>query len=258
MVLIVQYIAIYAPWIYALCGLVALYHIYKTWQVRAERRQALFTLEREKALRDLFNIFFVSLLLLVVMGITYFSSEVLARAIERDETVRPLATPTRIVIDIPPTPLSDASLPEATATLTVTVDIPTVVPTEAAQEIIPDTPTPAVAEAPPQAIAPSACPEPGVQLTSPANGATVSDQVDLLGTATHGQFQYYKLEYAPGANAQGGFVYLAGGNAAVSGGLLERFDSTSLANGAWTLRLVVVDITGNFPPPCAVTVNIQN
>jgi hypothetical protein len=31
-----------------------------------------------------------------------------------------------------------------------------------------------------------------------------------------------------------------------------------LGNGTWTLRLIVVDQTGNFPLPCQVTITVQN
>lgn len=259
MVLLIQYIAIYAPWIYAICGLVALYHIYKTWQVRSERRQALFSLEREKALRDLFSILFICLLLLFVMGLTYFSTEVLARAIQQEEIIRPLATPTPLVFEAPPTATPTETL---TATLPITTTLvtvdstPTLVPEVEAE--VPPTETPVPPPEPPPVVA-SVCPDPRAQLTSPASGTTVSGQVSLSGSATHEQFNYYKLEYAPGANADDGFVYLSGGSAAVAGGTLGSFNSAAvLSNGTWTIRLVVVDSTGNFPPPCKVTINVQN
>lgn len=247
---LIQYIAQYSAWIYAICGLVALYHIYKTWQVRSERRQALFSLEREKAMRDLFGILFVAIVLLLVMGGTYFSSEILARAIALEENVRPLATATPIIIQSPPTPLPTAEIPTATLVITATI-APTSVPVEVQEEVVPDTPTAVSVAAP-------VCPDPRAQLTSPGSGAVLSGSVSVLGTATHEAFQFYKLEYATGADAQDGFVYLAGGNGPINNGVLGQFDSNNLANGIWTLRLVVVDTTGNFPPPCAVTINIQN
>ena len=82
MAFIIEALATYASYIYAACGLVALYHIYKLWQVRSERRQAVFSLEREKAVRELFAIFYVAMILLAVMGGTYFVSTTLAEAVE--------------------------------------------------------------------------------------------------------------------------------------------------------------------------------
>ena len=62
-----QVVATYAPYIYLACGLVALYQLYRLWQVRGERRQAVFSLEREKAVRDLSGIFSVAVILLAVV-----------------------------------------------------------------------------------------------------------------------------------------------------------------------------------------------
>jgi hypothetical protein len=88
----------------------------------------------------------------------------------------------------------------------------------------------------------------------------VSGNVNILGTATHENFQYYKIEYASGANVDpnAAYAYLGGANVQVTGGLLASFDSTILDNGAYTLKLMVVDRDGNFPPPCTVTVVIAN
>lgn len=262
---LIHYLSIYAPWVYAICGLIALYHIYKLWQVRAERRQAIFSLEREKALKDLYHIFFVCMVLLSVMGLTYFSSTVLARAVDPivAEALAPAPTPLNGLPTPSPTPLPATPTPLATPTPSetdeedapdeggetedVATDIEPVV-----TEVVPPTDTPA------PVVAAPACPDPRAVLTSPGNGAVVSGLVSVSGTATHEQFQYYKLEYAPGGGASEGFVYLAGGNSPVSGGVLGTFDSAALGNGTWTLRIVVVDLTGNFPPPCQVTITVQN
>ncbi|MEZ4708572.1 MAG: hypothetical protein R3A44_15290 [Caldilineaceae bacterium] len=243
----IRLVATYAPWIYAMCGLAALYHIYKVWQVRAERRQAIFSLEREKATRELSNIFAVALLLVATMALTYFASVVLGEAIV-PETV---SVNNRTVSDIPtgrlPTPTA-APLPP-TATLTATPAAPTETPTVVALST--DTPAP-------PAVSAASCPDPRAVLTNPANGAVLSGAISMSGTAVHEQFQFYKVEYAPGSGAREGFVYLFSGNSPVNGGLLGSINTASLGNGVWTLRLVVVDVTGNFPEPCYVTVTIQN
>ena len=82
--------------------------------------------------------------------------------------------------------------------------------------------------------------------------------IPVIGSAPHDQFDYYKLEFAPGANAEGGFVYFDGAAAPVTGGVLGRFNSPGVPNGVYTIRLSVVDVTGNYPPPCSVTVTVQN
>jgi hypothetical protein len=43
----------------------------------------------------------------------------------------------------------------------------------------------------------------------------------------------------------------------VSGGVLETFNSGAYPAGTYTLRLVVVDRTGNYPEPCRVTIRVE-
>jgi hypothetical protein len=102
------------------------------------------------------------------------------------------------------------------------------------------------------------CPDSRALFLRPGNNETVGGVITVIGSANHDQFQYYKIEFAPGANASGGYVYAAGGNSPVSNNVLGNIDTSGLANGAWTLQLIVVDSTGNFPPPCRVTINVQN
>ncbi|MFN3334391.1 MAG: hypothetical protein ACK47M_17935, partial [Caldilinea sp.] len=73
-----------------MCGLAALYQLYRLWQVRSERRQAIFSLERERAVRDLGSIFTVAMILLALMGLTYFASRTIPQAI----VAAPAAEPT--------------------------------------------------------------------------------------------------------------------------------------------------------------------
>ncbi len=245
---LIRYVADIAPWIYAFCGLVAVYQLYKTWMVRVERRQAVFSLEREKALNDLYNIFLTAMLLLVVMGATYFVSTTLAAAVEplvedtRAPTLQAAFIPTPTNTPIPATPT-----PTATPTFTPRPFAPVERP------LVVNTPTP---EAPP--VPPASCPDPRAVITSPGNGAVVQGILTFTGTAQHEQFDYYKLEYAPGAGAEQGFAWFAGGQEPVSNGFLGNLNTPALANGAYTVQLVVVDRTGNFPPPCRINIIVQN
>ncbi|MFN8495471.1 MAG: hypothetical protein U0350_48195 [Caldilineaceae bacterium] len=143
------------------------------------------------------------------------------------------ATPTALPVatNTPPAP---TSTPVVTATITAT-------PTKAA------------------VVAPQ-CPSPGSVITAPGVNQVVSGTVTLKGTAEGANFDYYKLEYAVGANASEAveYRYFAGGATAVHNGPLGAFDSRALPNRAYTLRLTVVDKTGNYPQPCQVTVLVQN
>jgi len=247
---VIQAVATYAPWIYAACGLIAMYQLYRIWLVRGERRQAVFSLEREKAVSDLYRVFYVAIFLVMAMGATYFFSNTLATAVEPlvVEALQPtpelpfMPTPTN-------TPLPSTPTPTITPTQPPTLE-PTVVVSEVEQEPAVPTPQPVIQ-------APS-CPDNRSLLLRPGNNEVVSGGVTIIGTAVHDEFQYYKIEYAPGANADQGYGYLAGGNSPVIYGVLGNFDTNSLGNGTWTLQLIVVDQTGNFPEPCKVTIVVQN
>lgn len=262
MVVLIELLATYAPYIYAACGLVALYQLFRLSQVRTDRRQAVFTLERNRALRQLYGIFTVALALLLTMAITYFASSTLPRAsagAAATAEARPTLPP-QFSLQIVPTNTPLFVTPSPTPTETVT---PTPLPPEATSPAPGDaaTPEPATpAPAPVAAVAapPAACPDPRTAIAAPGNGATVNGVFSIIGTASHEQFNFYKIEFAPGANAGGGFTYLADGRGQVFNGALANVDSRSLANGPWTFQLTVVDQTGNYPEPCRVTVNVQN
>ena len=244
---LIQAVATYAPWIYAACGVVALYQLYRITLVRSERRQAVFSLEREKAIRDLYRIFYVAFLLLLAMGATYFTSTTLSDA------VQPL-----VVEALAPTPdVPFVSTP--TSTPLPATPTPTITPTSVPAQVEAIVAEPATATPEPIAVVQApVCPDNRALFLRPGSNETVSGVTPIIGTASHAEFQYYKIEYAPGANAEGSFAYLAGGNSPVVNNVLASFDSRVLNNGFWTLRLSVVDQTGNFPPPCRVTVNVAN
>lgn len=269
MLVLIEILANYAPYIYLVCGLVALYQLYRLLQVRADRRQAVFSLERERAIRNLYGIFSVALILVLVMGVTYFASSTLPKAAAAEQTpdaelppefslqivptntplpVTPSATPTTTITPSPPPPTVTVTIDPTVAALT-----PAVQASPAADATATLTPAP-----PPAPVAASpACDERG-NITSPGNGATVSGVFTLVGTATHDAFNFYKVEFAPGANATSGFTYLADGRGPVFGGALASVDTRGFGNGPWTFQLTVVDQTGNYPEPCRVTVIVQN
>ncbi len=254
---LIQYLADAAPWVYFLCGVAALFQLYRTWQVRAERRQAIFSLERDKAVGDLYNIFVRAILILVAMGITYFVSTTLSEAVE------PIVQRT---LDPNPTPQSEILLPTPTNTPLAATATPITTPTAPTQEARPEVTAqpqveaapPTTTPVPPPAVAPALCADGRASIVSPGNGAVVSGFVSVVGTAQHDNFNFYKLEYASGNDAGQGFAYFDGGQSQVVGGLLGTFNSPGYANGVYTLRLVVVDTSGNYPLPCRVTITVQN
>ena len=95
-------------------------------------------------------------------------------------------------------------------------------------------------------------------ISSPGAGEVVSGTVEVLGTARHELFNYYKLEYQQVGTETGDYAFIMDSANQVENGVLAELDSTELDNGAYVLRLTVVDNTGNFPPQCLVPVQIEN
>lgn len=75
----------------------------------------------------------------------------------------------------------------------------------------------------------------------------------VTGTATQPALDYWKMELsADGQNWT--LLYRTG--AAVTGGQLLDFNTRTVPPGAYQLRLVVVDKTGNYAPPCTVQITL--
>ena len=175
-------------------------------------------------------------------------------------TATPTSTPTA------PPPATNTPLPIATQT-PLPAPTATVTPSPTATEEPPAEAPPQPQEPPPPAIVPVTCADSRMAIFSPGVNQTVSDIVPITGRAQHEQFDYYKLEFAPGANATQGFTWFDGSDRSGSGGAkgppvengtLGHFNSTGVANGAYTIMLTVVDTTSNYPTPCRVTINVQN
>ena len=135
----------------------------------------------------------------------------------------PTATPE------PPTP--EPPTPEP-PTPTFTPEPPTPEPPTPEPELPTDTPAPE-----PPAVLAAACADGRAAIVSPGMNQVVSGVLTLSGTANHGNLDYYKLEFAPGANAAGGFVYFDGQSNVVDGGALGSIDTRNLPNGEYTLRV---------------------
>ncbi|MEZ4729225.1 MAG: helix-turn-helix transcriptional regulator [Caldilineaceae bacterium] len=157
-------------------------------------------------------------------------------------TAPTVAVPTNTLEPPTPTP-TETPLPAPTDTPLVPTETPLPAPT--------DTP------APPAVVAPF-CADDRMAFFTPGVGQVLNGAVSITGRAVHENLDYYKLEYAVGTNAEGGFVYFDGSKGQVDGGILGTLNTGSLPNGEYTLQLTIVDLTGNYPPPCRVSIVIQN
>ena len=102
----------------------------------------------------------------------------------------------------------------------------------------------------------------GVVVSSPSSGDAVRGRINITGSAAIPQFQFYKVEVAPGASPpDSAFRNLAADvhRTAVQGGVLDAWDTTGAPDGTYAIRLTVVDQRGNFPcPPVTVRIVVAN
>jgi hypothetical protein len=232
MAIVVQFIKDFAPWVYGACALIALWYLRVAILARRERRYAMFTLEREAAMNRIYGAWTAAIILLVVMGLVYFTSTIVSQAVQPlvtevqtptpEPVIRPLITPT-------------LPLPEITPTNTPT---PRPRPTRRPQPTVaPVTPSPVI-QAP-------RCPDARAVITAPGINAVVSGMVPVLGTAVHEQFQRYELYYGAGADPAT-WSYFDGREQQVQGGQLGTLNAGVLGPGTYSIRLRVVDITANY------------
>ncbi len=240
MAVLVKFVADNASWFYGLCAVLALLFLRVAWSARQERLQAIFTLEKEAAAKREARLLWVAVVLFAFLALIFSLERYVAPSLVLP--VEPQATPTLLFL---PTPSATPAPPTATPTATAT----RVRPTRPALPTPTETPTPRPAAPPPQ------CPSPAARITAPGAGATVSGVVQFTGTANVENFQYYKLELGVGPSPTE-WAFLFSREAPVVDGPLGSWDSATVPPGTYTIRLVVVDRTGNYPPPCQVTLQV--
>lgn len=238
----------YSIWLYGLCLLLILYYVRGLALARSERSNTIFTIEREVAAhkegRALSGIGVMLGLAVIITGFKYY--------VVPNVDIKTIADPTPTLSIIVPTRQEATPTPGATVEPTAPAATqPTAAPTAEPT----DTPAPPTATQPPP---PAACPDPNNRITSPGMNAQLSGRVAIYGTAAHGAFQFYKVEFGQGEDPSSWHVIHDVHRNQVSGGALEEFDTTAVPNGVYWLQLTVVDQSGNFPPPCRVRVVVQN
>jgi hypothetical protein len=82
-------------------------------------------------------------------------------------------------------------------------------------------------------------------IQSPAEGDQVRDQVVVAGVASHSDFRWYQLGYAPDPNPDGKWSFFWSSETAVSGSQLGVWDTTQVADGTYQLILEVHRNDGN-------------
>jgi len=235
--------------IYGVLGIVLLFFLRRALLARRAGARSLFKLEQEQARTRYSRSVAISAGIFLLMAAVFVVSNPMLPA---PTSTTPEPTPTETSGPLAASTLTPTPLP-ATYTPTATATRPR--PT---RPVLPTTPAEADATETP-IVSPPACPNSNVRITSPGVNQVVQGNVLIRGTANAADFQYYKVEVGPGSNPRDGEWTVVGRlhDSPVSGGVLETFNSSAYPPGAYTLRLVVVDQTGNYPEPCRVTVTVQ-
>ncbi len=194
----------------------------RAWQAWQEVQGALFGLEWEQARQRFYQSVVGAFLVLGLMVAVFFMAT-LGRA-EYTRMVIPAVTAT-----LPLTPGQATGTPQPTAS-----------------------PTPL----PPAEPNPEACIPGQVEITEPANDATVKGEVQIRGSASIPNFAFYKVEFAPKGTAL--FLTIkASREPKVDDVLVDVWDTGMLQPGDYLLQLVVVDTAGRPKPPCRILIHVQ-
>ena len=95
-------------------------------------------------------------------------------------------------------------------------------------------------------------------IVSPASGSQVRGQVAVQGSATHPNFVWYQVGYAPDPNPTGKWNFFSNSETAVNGGQLATWDTRALSDGVYQLLLEVHRDDGNFDLCFATQIRVNN
>lgn len=204
----------------AVGGLFALRWLWRAWN---EWRRAVYSLEREFALRRMTR----SFAFLVVIFL-FFCAE--------------LFTASFVIPSLPASYFIPTSTLDLLATPTGTIS-----PELATQIALTPRPAPTLSNA-------SGCVANQLIITSPKPGSEVRGKIDIQGTVNIPNLGFYKYEVAP-LNSDTWATILAVRNNVINN-RLGSWDTTALTPGDYQLRLVATDNQGQSLPPCIIPIRV--
>lgn len=95
-------------------------------------------------------------------------------------------------------------------------------------------------------------------IASPGSNSQVRGQVGIQGSATHTNFTWYQVGYAPDPNPDGRWTFFSSSEKAVSNGQLAVWDTTALPDGTYQLILEVYRNDGNLDLCFATKLQVSN
>lgn len=214
-------LANYEPLIYIALAIGALFAFRRMWRSWHEWRDSVYGLEREFALRRLVQASGISLFILVLLFAEFFIASFIAPSLPASDI---MATPT---LDLLVTPAGTLS---------------------------PDSPVPLVTQEVPTGM--SGCIPDQITITSPEPGDLVSGTVNITGSADVPDFGFYKYEVASMGSQN--WATIAANRDPVRNDQLGEWNTASLANGYYFLRLVITDNVGVALEPCVIAIQVVN
>ncbi len=215
----------YAPVVYILLFIGLVLGIRQLLLARAEAREAIYGLEREIARRHT-NRAITAVTLVSFVAIAEFV--LIVFLVPSLPAFAKISTPTMNALAAPAGTLSSETLSQLTTLMPGS--------TPAAQE--------------------SGCIPGMVNIISPKAGSELRGSVDLTGDADIPNFGFYKYEFTPlGADT---WSAIEANRQPKQDDNLGKWDTSTLAQGDYLLRLVVTDNQGNEMPACVIPVRIKN
>jgi LysM repeat protein len=101
------------------------------------------------------------------------------------------------------------------------------------------------------------CGNPAATIVQPVPGTVLRGTFAIYGTATHPDFQFYRLQISGSGTNDADFATLQVYRTPVFNGELGTVNTAAFAPGDYWLRLTVVDNTGNYLPQCTVRVQFE-
>ena len=213
----------YEPLIYISLAILGLFVFRRMWMMWREWRDSVYTLEREFALGRLGRATALGFLVLGLFFVEFYIATFVAPSLPASDL---LTTPT----------LDLLASPQAT-----------LLPVDATQAALVTQPVQSGM---------SGCITDQIMITSPRSGEDLSAVVDLIGTANVPNFGFYKYEIAL-AGTQNWATISAEREPKINE-LLGKWNTLSLSNGDYFLRLVITDNVGNSLDPCVISVRVLN
>jgi hypothetical protein len=218
-------LASYEPLIYIALAIGGMFAFRRMWRSWREWRDSVYGLEREFALRRLGQATAAAFLILALVFVEFFVATFIAPSLPASDI---LATPTLDLLLTPAATLSPAEATQA-ALSPVTQPVPSGM---------------------------SGCVPDKIMITSPKPGVEVNGTVTITGTADTTNFGFYKYEVAPMGTQS--WATIAAKRDRVKNAELGEWNTVSLTNGYYFLRLVITDNVGASLDPCVIAVRVAN